>query len=182
MAGVREGLHKCSSFPRRLKPRCNGCAYGGTEVPPFQNGDLFRDFLTRVLSLARTKRRGQLNPRRHFPSLPSSCYILGMLGKYTTSQMRSPWRILLGVLCIALVMLSGVAAATHSHSHGEVSHQDCGLCVTAHMAIQIAVTVTQVCVVQVFTRVEASSPIASLQLAPQFALFSRPPPADANLF
>lgn len=119
--------------------------------------------------------------RKHFPYFPYPCYIFGMLGKYTTSHMRSPWRIFLGVLCIALVMLGGVVTATHSHSHGEVSHQDCGLCVTAHMAIQIAVTVTQVCIAQVFTRVEASSPIALLQFAPQFALFSRPPPAVANL-
>ena len=103
-----------------------------------------------------------------------------MLGRYPTSQMRSPWRIILGVLCITLLMLSGVVSAAHSHPDGEVSHPDCGLCVTAHMAIQVAVTVTQVCVAQVFTRVEASSPIASHQFTPQFSLFSRPPPADSN--
>jgi hypothetical protein len=103
-----------------------------------------------------------------------------MVGKYTKSHTRSPWRVLLGVLCIALIMVGGIISATHSHSRGEASHQDCGLCVTAHMAVQVAVTVTQVCVAQVFTRVEASSPIASPQFTPQFALFSRPPPADLN--
>jgi len=100
-----------------------------------------------------------------------------MLGKHPTSRMRSPWRVLLGVLCIFLVMLGGVLSATHTHSRGEVSHQDCGLCVTAHMAVQVAVTVTQVCVAQVFTKVEASRPVASHDFTPQFALFSRPPPA-----
>jgi hypothetical protein len=94
--------------------------------------------------------------------------------------MRSRWQLLVGVLCIALIMVGGVVSATHSHSDGEVTHQDCGLCVTAHMAIQVAVSVTQVCVAQVFTRVEASNPVASFQFAPQFALFSRPPPADLN--
>jgi quinol-cytochrome oxidoreductase complex cytochrome b subunit len=103
-----------------------------------------------------------------------------MLGKYTTSQMRSPWRVLLGVLCIALIMVGGVVAATHTHSQREIPHQDCGLCVTAHMAVQVAVTVTQVCVAQVFTRVEASRPVASHDFTPQFALFSRPPPAGLN--
>ena len=100
-----------------------------------------------------------------------------MSGKYTPSQMRSPWRFLLSVLCIALIMVGGVVSATHTHSNREINHQDCSLCVTAHMAVQIAVTVTQVCVAQVFTRVEASRPIASHDFIPQFALFSRPPPA-----
>jgi hypothetical protein len=94
--------------------------------------------------------------------------------------MRSPWRVLLGVLCISLVMLGGVLYATHSHSHSDVAHQDCGLCVTAHMAVQVAVSVTHVFVSEVFTRVEASRPIASHDFIPQFALFSRPPPADLN--
>jgi hypothetical protein len=103
-----------------------------------------------------------------------------MLGKYTTSQMRSPWRTLLGVLCIALIMVGGIVSVTHTHSQQETSHQDCGLCVTAHMAVQISVTVTQVSVAQVFIRVEASRPVASHEFTPQFALFSRPPPADST--
>jgi hypothetical protein len=99
-----------------------------------------------------------------------------MLGKYTASSMRSRWRILLGVVCIALIMVGGLVSVTHTHSQREITHQDCGLCVTAHMAIQVAVTVTQVCVAQVFTRVETSRPVASHDFIPQFALFSRPPP------
>jgi hypothetical protein len=103
-----------------------------------------------------------------------------MVGKYTTSQMRSPWRVLLGVLCIALVMVGGIVSVTHTHSQQETSHQDCGLCVTAHMAVQVAVTVTQVCVAQVFTRVEQSRPVARQDFTSEFALFSRPPPAGLN--
>jgi hypothetical protein len=94
--------------------------------------------------------------------------------------MRSPWRVLLGVLCISLVLLGGIVSVTHNHAHEDASHQDCGLCVTAHMAIQVAVSVTPVFVDHVFSRVEASSPVASHQIIPQFALFSRPPPADWN--
>ena len=37
-----EVLKGCSTFPRRLKPRCNRRICGGTEVPPFQDGCLFR--------------------------------------------------------------------------------------------------------------------------------------------
>ena len=103
-----------------------------------------------------------------------------MMGRYSASHPRAPWRIFLSVLCISLLMLGGVVSATHSHAREDVSHQDCGLCVTAHMAVQVAVTVTQVCVAQVFTRVETSNPVAQPQVTPQFALFSRPPPAGLN--
>ena len=94
--------------------------------------------------------------------------------------MRSPWRVFLGVMCISLVLLGSVLYATHSHTHSDVAHQDCGLCVTAHMAAQEAVPVTHVFVSEVFTRVDASRPIAAHEFTPQFALFSRPPPADLN--
>jgi hypothetical protein len=100
-----------------------------------------------------------------------------MVGKVTTSRVRSPRRVLLGLLCIVLIAVGGVVSAAHTHSQSEVAHQDCGLCVTAHMAVQIAIAVTQVSVVQAFTRVEASRTLAAHDFTPQFALFSRPPPA-----
>jgi hypothetical protein len=103
-----------------------------------------------------------------------------MLGEFTTSRLRLSWRVLLSVLCISLVMVGGVLSATHNHSQGEVTHQDCGLCVTAHMAVQVAVAVTHVCTSQVFARVEASQPVTQPQFTPQFALFSRPPPASPD--
>lgn len=103
-----------------------------------------------------------------------------MLANFTTARKRAPWRLLVGVLCIALLMVGGVLSATHSHSHGEVSHQDCGLCVTAHMAVQVAVSVTAVQVTTVFSRVEAVRPVSAHDFTPQFALFCRPPPADLN--
>jgi hypothetical protein len=77
-------------------------------------------------------------------------------------------------------MLGGVVSATHTHTHSDISHQDCGLCVTAHMAIQVAVSVTHVFVFEVFDRVEVARSLCSHDTTPQFALFSRPPPADLN--
>src|ERR1035437_11859 len=103
-----------------------------------------------------------------------------MLATYTTSHMRSPWRLLLGVLCISLVMLGGFLSATHAHAQGDVAHQDCGLCVTAHMVVQAAAPAPQILLVQIIAAVEASRPVARLQFIPQFALYSRPPPADLN--
>jgi hypothetical protein len=114
---------------------------------------------------------------RRFPIFGNLRYIQQMVGKVTTSRVRSPGRVLLGLLCIVLIAVGGVVSVAHTHSPSEVSHQDCGLCVTAHMAVQIAVAVTPVCVVQVFARVEASRPLDAHDFSPQFALFSRPPPA-----
>jgi len=124
--------------------------------------------------------RRDCQPAKTISNLQELSYIRGMLSKYTGPRLRSPWRVLLGVLCISLVMVGGVVSATHTHSDGEVSHQDCGLCVTAHMAVQVAVSVTHVFVSEVFARVEASKPLASHDFTPQFALFSRPPPADLD--
>ena len=103
-----------------------------------------------------------------------------MQGMLAISRRHASWRALLSVLCISLIVLGGILSVTHTHSKTETSHQDCGLCVTAHMAVQVAVVVTQVTTSQVFTRVETSSPVARPQVTPQFALFSRPPPADSN--
>ena len=43
---AREGLTRGPAFPQRLKPRCTCYTYGGTEVPPLQNQDLFRASLS----------------------------------------------------------------------------------------------------------------------------------------
>ena len=103
-----------------------------------------------------------------------------MAGQLTTWRNQPQLRLLLGALCIALLLVGGIVSVAHSHPDGSTTHQDCGLCVAAHMAIQVAVLVTLVSVTNVFTRVETSSPVASLQFIAQFALFSRPPPADSD--
>jgi hypothetical protein len=104
-----------------------------------------------------------------------------MLGKYTTSHMRSPWRLLLGVLCISLIVLGGTLSVTHTHAREDVSHADCGLCVAAHMAVDVAAVPAELFVFHVFTEVEAPRPVTRLPFVPEFALFSRPPPASAHL-
>jgi hypothetical protein len=45
------------------------------------------------------------------------------------------------VLCIALVLATGILQVTHTHANGQIDH-DCSLCFTAHQAVQIAVVVT----------------------------------------
>jgi hypothetical protein len=98
---------------------------------------------------------------------------------FPTPHMRSLWRLFLGVLCISLILVAGTLSVTHTHADGRV-HSDCGLCVTAHSAIYVSAPPPQIFVSQVFIEIEASRPVARPQSAPQFALFSRPPPADSN--
>jgi hypothetical protein len=50
------------------------------------------------------------------------------------------WVSILGIVCIALVLLTGVVHAAHSHPNGQID-QDCALCVTAHQVVQIAAVV-----------------------------------------
>jgi len=130
-----------------------------------------------VLGCGRTSIPAAL--REALPNLLRTRYICAMLSKYTTPHMRSPWRLLLGVLCISLILVVGTLSVTHSHVDGKV-HSDCSLCVTAHAAVHNAAPPPQIFLSQVFTEFEASGPVARPQSAPQFALFSRPPPADAN--
>jgi hypothetical protein len=83
-----------------------------------------------------------------------------------------------GIVCIALVLLTGVLQVTHSHANGQIDH-DCSLCVTAHHAVQIVVAVTLVL---------SSQPVAH-RIADQFTplprqrfvlkLANRPPPVPA---
>jgi hypothetical protein len=98
---------------------------------------------------------------------------------FPTPHMRSPWRLFLGVLCIALILVAGTLSVTHTHADGRV-HSDCGLCVTAHASVHASAPPPQILMSAVFVEIEASRPIARPQSAPQFALFSRPPPADSN--
>lgn len=93
----------------------------------------------------------------------------------------SPWKSLLGVLCMALVLIGGTLSVTHSHAHDVDQHGTCGLCVSAHMAVDLTAPAPQIVLIQVFTELEPATPVVRPQSAPHFALFSRPPPASASL-
>ncbi len=102
-----------------------------------------------------------------------------MIRKYTTTHMQSPWKIVIGLLCIALVLLGGTLSVVHSHNQGSVSRADCGLCVTAHLTIQLTAAPPQIPASEVYSKVEAALPVARPRTLSRFALFTRPPPANA---
>jgi hypothetical protein len=97
-------------------------------------------------------------------------------------KMQDAWRLLLSVLCVALVVACGTIQAVHVHPQGDISHPDCALCATAHLSVQLAETpVTLHPVAPVISAVEAFVPPTLTQTLSTFALFTRPPPVDSVL-
>jgi hypothetical protein len=96
------------------------------------------------------------------------------------SRPRLGWASVLGILCIALVLMSGMAQAAHFHASGTIDH-DCALCVAAHQATHAAPAIT----LDLSSRPVASLPKASRLVRPRsevfFRLNSRPPPEGSAL-
>ena len=90
---------------------------------------------------------------------------------------RSSWIALIGMVCVALVLMIGMVQAVHSHPSGHPD-PDCALCVTAHQAVQVVALIT----LDVSSQpVEQVSPEPALQLPRRsffFRLDCRPPPAE----
>ena len=83
---------------------------------------------------------------------------------------------LVGMICIALVLMTGIVQVAHSHSSGQPDH-DCALCVSAHQVVQIVALITLAISI---LRVVAVAPEPTRRLpAPAFfyKLACRPPPA-----
>jgi len=83
---------------------------------------------------------------------------------------------LVGILCVALILMAGMIQVAHNHPSGQPDH-DCSLCTTAHHVIQVVALVTLAL---------SSQPVATLATEPTrelpkrpffFKLSSRPPPA-----
>jgi hypothetical protein len=85
------------------------------------------------------------------------------------------WVTILGMVCIALVLFTGVVHAAHFHANGQID-QDCALCVTAHQAVQVADAVVVVlCWQPVVQRVaEPRAPAPRQRFVLKLA--NRPPP------
>jgi hypothetical protein len=91
---------------------------------------------------------------------------------------QSKWRLVLALLCVALVVACGTIQAVHVHPQGDISHTDCSLCITAHVAVQVAEQPVALHVAPVVSVIEALVAPAVPQTLSTFALFTRPPPVD----
>jgi len=91
------------------------------------------------------------------------------------SRPRFGWASVLGIVCIALVLMSGVVQSAHFHASGEPDH-DCTLCMAAHHVARIAVPVTFSIHSLPIARVIVPRCLARPRPAVFFRLSSRPPP------
>jgi hypothetical protein len=91
---------------------------------------------------------------------------------------RSTWIAVVGVVCVALVLMIGVVQVVHSHPNGHID-PDCALCITAHQAVQVVALIT----LDISSQpVEHVSPEPTLELPRRsffFRLDCRPPPAES---
>jgi hypothetical protein len=96
-------------------------------------------------------------------------------------QWHGSWRFLLGLLCIALVVLGGTIQVAHTHANGDVTHNDCSLCATAHVVAQVVAAPAPLPVVAAVVPVLVLVPLAPPSRPSVFDLFTRPPPAVSTL-
>ena len=93
---------------------------------------------------------------------------------------RSTWIALVGMVCVALVLMIGVVQAVHHHPSGRID-PDCALCVTAHQTVQVAALITIDVSSQPVEHV-APEPVCELRRRLFFfRLDCRPPPAATNI-
>lgn len=99
-----------------------------------------------------------------------------MLRRTSGSRPQFSVASLLGIICIALVLMSGIVQVAHSHPTGLPDH-DCSLCVTAHHVIQVVALAT-LALSSVSIALVSPEPAHYLPVqAFVFKLASRPPPA-----
>jgi hypothetical protein len=99
--------------------------------------------------------------------------------KSSNTKSQSPWKLLLALLCISLVIACGTIQAIHVHPDADLSHADCPLCATAHVAVQVVEPPVALHVAPVVSLVETFLPAIPSRTLTTFALFTRPPPANA---
>jgi hypothetical protein len=100
--------------------------------------------------------------------------------RWAFSRSRFSWVSILGIVCIALVLMSGLIQAAHFHASGQPDH-DCALCVAAHHAVRGTPAVALLVSSSAVARLIAPSSIHHPRRAVFFRLASRPPPADPFL-
>jgi hypothetical protein len=100
-----------------------------------------------------------------------------MRGVHPRPTPTGPWRVLLALLCVLLVVVAGTAQVAHSHPDGTDTHADCSLCAAAHVTVQLQQTPAPAPPVAIIAVLEAQPAPSAPSALSTFALFTRPPPA-----
>jgi hypothetical protein len=101
-----------------------------------------------------------------------------MLGRSLNPRTRHSLWAVLGFLCCALIVFSGVVQVGHTHADGQAVQSDCALCHTAHVVVQPSIPRPLPRTVQVVARISAAHQPIRRGLFSVFSLFTRPPPVD----
>lgn len=91
--------------------------------------------------------------------------------------MRTSWVPLVGLLCVALVLMSGMVQAAHFHPAGQPDHE-CTLCIAAHHVAVTSPLITLNLSVLMLAVTAPSRRRRGPLKAIFFRLAIRPPPAD----
>jgi hypothetical protein len=86
--------------------------------------------------------------------------------------------VLLGLLCIALLLFSAAVQAIHTHQDGAI-HNDCALCITAHVAFAAVTCLAIFLLLQVVAPFLHEMPEFFRYYFIAFVLSCRPPPDSA---
>jgi len=100
---------------------------------------------------------------------------MGRTGRQTRAE--APWRILLALLCVLMVVVLGAVQVAHTHTDGSDTHADCALCAAAHIAVHPVHAPSPAPATSVVATLEALPPAILPRTLCSFALFTRPPPA-----
>jgi hypothetical protein len=91
-----------------------------------------------------------------------------------------PWRILLALACVLLVVVLGSVQVAHTHADG-ADHADCALCAAAHVSVHPVHAPSPALATSVVVTLEALPPTVLPRTLSIFALFTRPPPPVADI-
>jgi hypothetical protein len=80
--------------------------------------------------------------------------------------------------CIALVLLTAFIQIAHTHPTGQVDHEGCSLCNTAHHVVQTVVMACVAITIQPVWRVSSEKPTSHPCQRFLHKLANRPPPVS----
>jgi hypothetical protein len=101
-----------------------------------------------------------------------------MPGCSLNSRTRHSLWAVLGFLCCALIVFSGVVQVGHTHADGQAVQSDCALCHTAHVVVQPSIPQSLPRTVRIVATISTALEAIRPKPFSVFSLFTRPPPAQ----
>jgi hypothetical protein len=93
-----------------------------------------------------------------------------------TSQSRRKRDLFLALVCVILVIFTGVVQVAHSHGSDTLSHPDCALCASAHNTVSPSAPVTLPAALTRIARIELAAPAVAPRSLFTYSFRIRPPP------